>query len=206
MAGHGGAMAAQQQGAASQGDPDICDKVGFFVGILYVTGQAPRPRQRIAPLCLGKTKKAGPDPKPARLGFTKQRRVVARQRPRPHQAHLTTQDIDHLRQFIEATGPEPAPEAVEPRGIRRPPCAHGSEFQQREGRTMPPSAGLAKQDGSAQGQQNSQRQQGKDRCGEYQGQRGYAPIKPCLTPKRVHAEPPSPVPLRAAQAPGPSQA
>jgi hypothetical protein len=54
MAWHGGAMAAQQQGAASQDDPEICHKFRFLVGIFYIKRQAPPPRQRIAPRRLGK--------------------------------------------------------------------------------------------------------------------------------------------------------
>jgi len=111
--------------------------------------------------------------------------VLWRLRSRPHNAHLSPQDVDHLRKFVELGFPEHAAYRRNPwitatgdagpgrMGVHH----HGSELVQQEGSAMPPHAHRAVQDESSRGQPDGQRSEDSDRKQEQAGKRGKADIK-----------------------------
>ena len=77
--------------------------------------------------------------------------VLHQKRPRPHQAHISFEDVEQLRQLIEAGGPQEAAEGGQARhvgeeiagaitGIR-----HGAELEQPEGPSAQAGALLTEQ-------------------------------------------------------------
>ena len=141
------------------------------------------PRQRVAASDLGPARDAGPDRVSAHLLGGVAVEVLDEQRTRPHQAHIAFKHIEHFRQFVQGSGPEPPSEpcqAVDVReqiSLRIPRMGHGPELPEIEDAPAEARTGLSEEYGAAEGGPDTESQKEQDREPDRRGQQNKGQIK-----------------------------
>ena len=91
--------------------------------------------------------------------------VLHQKRPRPHQAHISFEDVEQLRQLIEAGGPQEAAEGGQARRVGEEGAVgtagvgHGAELEEQEGTAVQTGTLLAEQHRAAQSPPDGRRKQ-----------------------------------------------
>ena len=154
-------------------DPGI-EEEGEMLDVPDVEGQAIGPVEIVAAIDLGPAGEAGADAMAKLFALGVIRQIANEQGARSHEAHVAAEDVDQLRQLVQAGGAEEGAESGGALGIGEHAAVggglgeHRTEFHEREGGAVEAGAGLAKNHWAAEEHANGDSRKKKQGTGKNQ--------------------------------------